>query len=229
MLALYRSGRQAEALDVYQATRAALVEELGLEPGPEIQALHGQILNQDPVLAAPDRQAPAAPIVQLPTPASSFVGRALELAEVTALIKRDGVRLVTLTGPGGTGKTRLAREAAAMVADRFSDGVIWVGLATVRDPALVIETISQALDAKDGIPAHIGPRELLLVVDNFEQVIEAAPQLALLLLSCPNLTLVVTSRELLRVQGEVEYSVPPLAESEAVGLFCERAQVEQSD
>jgi predicted ATPase/DNA-binding SARP family transcriptional activator len=228
MLALYRSGRQAEALDVYQATRKALVDALGLEPGPEIQSLHGQILNQDPVLAPPDR-ARLARVVQLPTPASTFVGRERELVEITALIGRDDVRLVTLTGPGGTGKTRLALEAAAGVSERFSDGVYWVALATLRDPAMVIETVSLTLGSKDGLAEHIGKRKLLLLLDNLEQVIGAAQDLSSVLQSCPNLTLLITSRELLRVQGEVEYAVPPLAEPEAISLFCERAQLNASE
>ena len=161
----------------------------------------------------------------LPRPASSFVGREAELDEVLARIER-GARLVTLTGPGGTGKTRLALEAASSLVPEYRAGVFWVGLAALRDPALVAETIAQTLGAKDGLVEHIGERELLLLVDNLEQVIEAAPELSSLLGACPNLTLLVTSRELLRVQGEVEYPVPPLAEPEAVSLFCERAQVE---
>ena len=163
----------------------------------------------------------------LPRPASSFVGREQELDEVLARIQ-DGARLVTLTGPGGSGKTRLAIEAAASLVPEYRAGVFWVGLATLRDPALVTETIAQTLGAKDGLAEHIGEREMLLLLDNLEQVIEAAPALSALLSACPNLTLLVTSRELLRVQGEVEFPVPPLAELEAVSLFCERAQVEPS-
>jgi predicted ATPase len=104
-----------------------------------------------------------------------------------------------------------------------------VGLASVRDPALVTETIGQTLGANDGLAEHIGERELLLLLDNLEQVIEAAPELSALLDTCPNLTLLVTSRELLRVRGEVEYPVPPLASPEAVSLFCERARDDPSE
>ena len=164
----------------------------------------------------------------LPRPASSFVGREAELTEVLARIE-DGARLVTLTGPGGTGKTRLALEAAISLVPEYKAGVFWVGLASLRDPALVTETLAQTLGAKDGLAEHIAERELLLLVDNVEQVIEAAPELSSLLGACPNLTLLVTSRELLRVQGEVEYPVPPLAEPEAVSLFCERARLEPSE
>jgi predicted ATPase/class 3 adenylate cyclase len=164
----------------------------------------------------------------LPRPASSFVGRDRELAEVLGRIER-GARLVTLTGPGGSGKTRLAIEAAATLVPEYKAGVFWVGLAALRDPALVTETIAQTLGAKDGLAEHVGERELLLLLDNLEQVIESAPELSTLLQQCPNLTLLVTSRELLRVHGEVEYAVPPLAEPEAVALFCERAQLEPSE
>jgi predicted ATPase len=164
----------------------------------------------------------------LPRPASSFVGREAELAQVLALIER-GARLLTLTGPGGSGKTRLAIEAAATLVPDYKAGVFWVGLAALRDPALVLETVAQTLGSKDGLAEHIGERELLLLLDNLEQVVEAAPGLSELIVSCPNLTLLVTSRELLRVQGEVEYHVPPLREPEAVALFCERAQLEPDE
>jgi predicted ATPase/class 3 adenylate cyclase len=164
----------------------------------------------------------------LPRPASSFVGREREVGEVVSLI-REGARLVTLTGPGGTGKTRFAIEAAAGLVGEFKAGVFWVGLASLRDPALVVETIAQTLGAKDELAAYIGERELLLLLDNLEQVIVAAPELAQLVEACPNLRLLVTSRELLRVRGEVEYQVLPLAEPDAVELFSSRAQVEPSE
>ena len=163
----------------------------------------------------------------LPRPVSSFVGRERELGEVRALV-RDGARLVTLTGPGGSGKTRLAIEAATTLVPAYKAGVFWIGLAAVRDPALVTATIAHTLGAKDGLAEHVGERELLLLIDNVEQVITSAPELASLLESCPNLTLLVTSRELLRVRGEVEYPVPPLADPEAIDLFCERARLEPS-
>ena len=136
---------------------------------------------------------------------------------------------MTLTGPGGSGKTRLALEAAATLVPSYKAGVFWIGLASLRDPALVTETISQTLGAKDGLAEHIGERELLLLVDNLEQVIEAAPQLSALLSACANLNVLVTSRELLRVRGEVEYAVPPLASPDAVALFCARSRLEPSE
>jgi predicted ATPase len=164
----------------------------------------------------------------LPRPASSFVGRERELEEVLQKVSQ-GARLLTVTGPGGSGKTRLALEAATSLVPSYKAGVFWVGLASLRDPALVTETISQTLGAKDGLAAHIAERELLLLLDNLEQVVEAAPELSQLLQACPNLTLLCTSRELLRISGEIEYPVPPLASSEAVELFCARSQLDASE
>ena len=164
----------------------------------------------------------------LPRPASSFVGRDREVADVVRLLQ-DGARLVTLSGPGGSGKTRLAIESAAELVSEFRNGVFWIGLAALRDPALVAETVAQTLGAKASLAEHIGERELLLLLDNLEQVVEAAPELGLLLESCPNLRLLVTSRERLRIRGEVHYPVPPLAQLEAVELFCTRSQLERSD
>jgi predicted ATPase len=164
----------------------------------------------------------------LPRPASSFVGREREVSEVASLLQ-SGARLVTLSGPGGSGKTRLAIESAAELVPEFRNGVFWVRLAALRDPALVAETVAQTLGAKDGLAEHVGERELLLLLDNFEQVVEAAPQLSALLEACPNLRLLVTSRELLRVRAEVEYAVLPLAAPEAVELFCARSRLDPSE
>ena len=164
----------------------------------------------------------------LPRPASSFVGRDREAEEIVSLLE-DGARLLTLTGPGGSGKSRLAIEAAATLVPKFKAGVFWVGLAPLRDPALVSETIGQTIGAKDGLADHIGERELLLLLDNLEQVVAAAPDLATLVEACPNLRLLVTSRELLRVRGEVEYAVLPLADPDAVELFCARAGTEPDE
>ena len=158
----------------------------------------------------------------LPRPANAFVGRELEVGELLSLL-RGPSRLVTLTGPGGAGKTRLALEAAAELVPEFRSGVFWVDLAPLRDAALVVDTIAHALGAREELSIHIRERELLLVLDNFEQVIAAAPALADLVETCPNTTVLVTSRELLRVRGEVEYRVQPLADPEAVELFCLRA------
>jgi predicted ATPase/class 3 adenylate cyclase len=165
----------------------------------------------------------------LPLPLSSFVGRAHEVTEVVSLIRHEEARLVTLAGPGGTGKTRLAVEAAGELVSEFGAGVFWIGLAPVRDPALVLDTVARTLGAQQELAAHIGRQRLLLVLDNLEQVIESAVELAALLRACPNLRLLVTSRELLRVDGEVVYPVPALAEPEANELFCARARIEPDD
>jgi predicted ATPase/class 3 adenylate cyclase len=165
----------------------------------------------------------------LPVPPTPFLGRERELEEVTDLLARQGVRLLTLTGPGGTGKTRLALQAAAYQAERFPDGVWWVPLASLRDPQLVMEQAAQALESKNGLAEHIGDKRLLLLFDNFEHVAEAAPNLSGLLAACRNLELLVTSRERLRLAGERECPVPPLAEKEAVALFLERAMSVQPD
>lgn len=165
----------------------------------------------------------------LPSPGSSFLGRERELAEITSLLRDGGGRLVTLTGPGGSGKTRLAIEAAADVVGAFPDGVFWVGLAGQAEPALVVETIERTLGARNGLAERIGDRSLLLLLDNFEHVIDAAVELSPLLGACRNLRLLVTSRELLRLQAEVEYQVPPLAEAEAEELFSARSRLPRTE
>ncbi|MFN2470885.1 MAG: BTAD domain-containing putative transcriptional regulator [Gaiellaceae bacterium] len=229
ILALYRSGRQAEALAAYRAARETLVGELGIEPGPELQQLNQQILNQDEALAAP---APDAELARgllngrLPVPPTRLIGRERELQELLDLLA--DARIVTLTGPGGTGKTRLALSVAEQARDSFAGGVHWVGLASLRDPALLREAIGRALNVEGDVADVIADRRALLLLDNFEQIVEAAPELSALATRCPRLTLLVTSRELLRVQGELEYPVPPLADDDAVALFCERTRTEPS-
>lgn len=157
----------------------------------------------------------------LPVPATPFLGREHELADVLGLL--DGARVLTLTGPGGTGKTRLGLQAAAEASDGYPDGVFWVPLAPLRDAGLVLEAAGQALGAKDGLAEHVADKTLLLLLDNFEHVVEAANGLAELLASCPNLQLLVTSRELLRLPGEQAYPVPPLEPQDGVDLFIARA------
>jgi predicted ATPase/class 3 adenylate cyclase len=165
----------------------------------------------------------------LPRPASSFVGRGREVEALTTLIRDDRARLVTLTGPGGSGKTRLAIEAAAELIGDHRAGTFWVELAPIRDPALVTEEIEKTLGAQGGLGDHIGEREMLLVLDNLEQVIDAASALADLIEACPNLVVLATSRERLRVRGEVEFEVRPLAEPDAVQLFVARAGLQGVD
>jgi Adenylate and Guanylate cyclase catalytic domain len=158
----------------------------------------------------------------LPRPASSFVGRAGDAAALVGRI-RAGARLLTLTGPGGSGKTRLSIEAAAELVPEFRAGVFWVGLAAVDDPELVIEEIGRTLGAREELSRHIGEREMLIVLDNFEQVVDAGPAVGNLVSTCPKLHVLVTSRELLRLREEVEFSVEPLQPDDASRLFAERS------
>ena len=158
----------------------------------------------------------------LPIPATAFLGRERELAEVVELL--EGARLLTLTGPGGTGKTRLALQAAGLAAEGYPDGVWWVPLAPLRDPQLVLSTAAQVLGAKNGVADHIGDKTMLLLLDNFEQVVEAASGVSDLLASCPKLRLLVTSREPLHISGEQEYAVAPLLHQEGIDLFLARAR-----
>jgi predicted ATPase len=156
---------------------------------------------------------------RLPTPLSTLVGREREVAAVAALVRDPAVRLATLTGPGGVGKTRLALRVAPEVADDFADGAAFVELAAIRDPALVLPAIAQVLGVRPlrgqpveaALQAALGTKGLLLVLDNFEQVVEAGPRLADLLRACPGLTALVTSRALLRIGGEHAAPVPPLS------------------
>jgi predicted ATPase len=158
----------------------------------------------------------------LPVPATPFLGRERELEEVVDLLA--STHLLTLTGPGGTGKTRLALQAAAEASESFPDGVYWVPLAPLRDPALVLATAGQILGSKNGLAEHIADKSLLCLFDNFEQVVQAAPELAALVGACPNLGILVTSRERLRVGGEQTYPVPELAEADGAALFFARAR-----
>jgi predicted ATPase/class 3 adenylate cyclase len=158
----------------------------------------------------------------LPLQPNELIGRDTEVAEVVQLA-RDGIRVVTLTGPGGTGKTRLGLQAAAELVPDYPDGVFWVPLAPLRDPRLVITAAEQALGAKVSLADHIDERRMLLLFDNFEQVTDAATDLARVLAACPNLKVLATSRAPLRIAGEREYPVEPLPESEAVELFRQRA------
>jgi predicted ATPase len=157
----------------------------------------------------------------LPVPSTPFLGREHELAEVLGLLESS--RLLTLTGPGGTGKTRLSLQAAAEASDRYPGGVFWVPLAPLRDPELVLEMAGQALGAREGLAEHVGDKSLLLLLDNFEHVVEAAAGLPELLAACPNLQLLVTSRELLRLPAEQGYAVPPLEPEDGTELFLARA------
>jgi predicted ATPase len=185
---------------------------------------------------------------------TALIGREREVAAVRRLLQRTDVRLVTLSGPGGTGKTRLALQVAADLLDELTSGAYVVALASITDPALVVSTIAQTLGVQessgrplaDSLKDLLRDRQMLLVLDNFEQVTSAAPLVADLLAACPRLKVLVTSRAALHVYGEHEFSVPPLAlppggpqgsasaslpisQSAAVQLFVERARASRSD
>jgi predicted ATPase len=157
----------------------------------------------------------------LPAQPSPLVGRKREVEELLALL--DQRRLITLTGPGGTGKTRLALQVAAELVDEFNDGVFWVPLAAITDPELLEGTIAQTIGVKGSLAEHVDQKRTLLLLDNFEHLLPAATQLSEWIGSCPNLHLLVTSRALLRLGAEREYLVEPLPEGDAVTLFTERA------
>ncbi len=168
----------------------------------------------------------------LPVPATPFLGRGSELAAVTGLAGRADVRIVTLTGPGGTGKTRLAVQAAAELADSHPDGTRWVPLAAVRDPALVLSAVADALDVRgdpggsfeQAVLAALDGRRELLLLDNVEHLLPHAATLIGQLVSVPGPTVLVTSRERLRLQAEHVYAVPALSEPDAEKLFVARAR-----
>ncbi|HEX8684613.1 MAG TPA: tetratricopeptide repeat protein [Ardenticatenaceae bacterium] len=205
--------------------------------------------RQEP--APPTEAVEARPVHNLPLSATPLVGREDEVAALRVLLLREDTRLITLLGPGGTGKTRLALQAAAEVAPHFKDGVLFVALAPISDPGLVAPTIVQTLGlaevagqaAAETLKGYLAGRQMLLVIDNFEQVVEAAPLLSDLLSASPRMEVLVTSREVLNLRGEFTFPVPPLelpdlrrlppleplSKLSAVALFVQRAQMVKAD
>jgi predicted ATPase/DNA-binding SARP family transcriptional activator len=233
MLAFYRSGRQADALAVYRRVRAVLVDSLGLDPSPELEELHRSILQHDRSLdlgaagGGLDRQ----PASALPAPLTATVGRDREILALREFLVGRDARLVTLVGPGGIGKTRLAVEAAIATAESFESGAVFVDLADASDWAQCQSAIAHALDLRedgatstaDLLATHLRECDLLLVLDNFEQLAPVAPLVAKTVAAAPGLTVLVTSRVSLHVSGEHVFPVAPLDSEDAVELFRARA------
>jgi predicted ATPase/DNA-binding SARP family transcriptional activator len=229
MLALYRCGRQADALDYYRTVRGRL-REVGLEPSEPLRTLQRRMLEHDEALDVSD--ALDLPVVDLPASPNALVGRGQEVEGLRALlVEEGGVRLLTLAGAGGSGKTRLAIEVARSAAATFANGAIFVPLATVRDASLVPAVIADAAGVQPGrgtdvvqaLAAVLRSQEVLLVVDNFEHVLSAASCLVELLARTDRLKLLVTSRVVLHATGEHVYPVQPLSLDDAAELFRQRA------
>lgn len=236
MLALYRSGRQADALEIFQEARRILADETGLEPGPELRRLQAAILTQDPAIAPVAVEAHRRG--NLPTPMTSFVGRERELADVVDLLREH--RLVTVIGPPGVGKSRLALEAVRARESEIRDGAWLVELARVGDPGDVVRLVAQALDAHGADPlarviARLRDGNATLLLDACEHALEEAARVASAVLAdCPQVRVLATSREVLHIAGEVRVTLEPLPPpdpgstdhegSPAVRLFAARAR-----
>ena len=243
IVALYRSGRAPEALRQAAALRMLMREELGLEPSPAVRDLEARVLNDDPTLliapAGPRRSTPR----RLPTETTQLVGRSDEVARLLTQLRGD--RLVTLTGPGGVGKTRLALRAAGELWDTFDGEVFVVELAPVHDPASTVAAIATAVDVQrrqhltieETLVEYLRARRVLLVLDNCEHLRSTVAPLADRLLGlCPEVTVLATSREVLGLPSEQVWRVGPLrtaaegsslqttADAPAVRLFVERAR-----
>jgi predicted ATPase/DNA-binding SARP family transcriptional activator len=258
MLALYRSGRQADALKAYRNARDVLVDQLGIEPGTELHDLQQAIFAHEPRINAPATTATpplegrdgrpggtgALGDQRLPESPNRTVGRRRELDAVVVRLRTSSVRLVTLTGPGGVGKTRLALEAARSVEPDSPDGARFITLAALQRAEEVPDAIVRALDivvlegesGEHAVERFLAGKQLLLALDNCEHVLAAAPFIGGVLRSCPGVTVLATSREPLALQAEEIHPVPPLAlrehvhsepaspDGDAVELFAERAR-----
>ena len=221
MLALYRSGRQADALAAYRDARRSLVETLGIEPTLALRQLERSILDQDPALDLVTAEPPADGAAQaepgLKSPSSSFVGRTRELREIRALLGREEVRLLTLTGAAGSGKTRLALEVTGGLEGEPA-GAVLVELGRINDARLVARAIADELGvkerpgrtAREELLEYLRDRQALLLLDNFEHVLDAASLVRELLAGAPGVKLLATSRAPLGVPEERVYPVPAL-------------------
>lgn len=245
MTSLYREGRQADALQAFTEVRSALVDQLGIEPGPELRTLQSRILAHDPDLyqGTPPERRPAIAAEprrgNLREPRTSFVGRNRELTDMAVELGRR--RLLTLTGPGGVGKTRLAIEGGLQARDRFPNGV-WIadltdahdyegvvnvvavaaGVRDVDDPLLAVNTGVALIDR---LTARFSEGKTLLILDHCEHVLPGAAEAVEAFLSrCDSASVLAASREPLKVEGECELRVAPLSKSDAVALFVDRAR-----
>ncbi len=253
MLALYRSGRQADALAAYRDARSALVETLGIEPTLALRQLERAILDQDPALDIALRLPVTEVVRRRPSfqgRSSSFVGRTRELQEIRTLLLREEVRLLTLTGAAGSGKTRLALEVTSGL-EVEPVGVVLVELGRIRDARLAARAIAGELGiqersgctAREELLEHLRDRQVLLLLDNFEHLLAAAPLVRELLAGAPGLKVLATSRAPLDVPEEQLYRVPALElpdparrpsitrlrRTEAIRLFVDRARVARPD
>ena len=216
MLALYRSGLQLDALEAYATSRRILMDDFGVEPGPELREMERRILNQDLSLAPPPGARRAT--VKLPAPTHPVLGRETDLAALMDALA-DGARLLTVTGPGGMGKTSVTLQLAAELVDSYPGGVFFVPLAGVADPDQVLPAVAQALEVSQqpdeslvsSISVSLGQHSALLIVDNLEQVLGAGPLMVDLLDACPALVVIATSRAPLHVRAEREYPLGSLA------------------
>ncbi|WP_455833645.1 BTAD domain-containing putative transcriptional regulator [Pseudarthrobacter siccitolerans] len=221
VVALYRSGRQADALAAARHARKVFMTELGIDPGMRLRELEALVLRQDTSLDVPAVNAdrPSQRLENLPAPVTPLVGREAELKEVCSLYRSKECRLVTVTGPGGAGKTRLVLAAAARLGQQMNDGVGWVNLAPLSDVHQVPGAIATTLGLDDwsgedplkAASRFLRTRRLLLVLDNFEHLEDAWPMVVDLLTAAPDLRILTTSRRRLGLRAEYEYELGPLA------------------